>query len=120
RDEPLSSRVAALLLASLLLLLALWAVAIEVRPASFTCPESETFSCATLVRPSLRALGPLPLAPLSVLGAATEALAALLLFLRGAKGPFARDVALLSSLGAGFALGLQPLALLVSPRPCLV
>jgi hypothetical protein len=109
---------AALVFSLALLLLALFALAIEERLA--LCPGGALFSCATLVRPPLRALGPLPLAPALALFAATEAMAALLLLVRDPKPRFARDVALLAAFGAGFALGLQPLALLVSRRPCLV
>jgi hypothetical protein len=111
-------RVAALAVALSLLAVALYALAIEERFAH--CPGGEAFSCATLVRPALRALGPLPLAPAVAIFAATETLAASLLLARGAKKPFARDVAALAALGAGFALGLQPLALLVLERACLV
>ncbi len=110
--------IAAFIFALTLLTLTLWALAIG---AGATCPtETGLFSCTTLVRPALTELGPLPVTPLIALGAATEALAALLLLARGAKLPFARDVAILAALGAGFALGLQPLPLLVVGRACLV
>ena len=72
------------------------------------------------MRPALRTLGPFPIAPVLLVGAGVQALSALLLVLRGARLPFARDAAILAALGAGFALGLQPLALLVARRACLV
>ncbi|MEZ0227379.1 MAG: hypothetical protein ACAI25_02060 [Planctomycetota bacterium] len=110
---------AALALGLALVALALWANAVAARPASLCPAEGGVFSCAALVRPPLEALGPVTIAPLVLLGAATEALAALLLAARAPRTSFARDVAILAALGAGAALGLQPLALLVVGRACL-
>jgi uncharacterized membrane protein len=119
RGTSRGARAGTFALALTLTTLTLWALAIGHAGAS--CPaEAGTFSCVALVRPALRSLGPVPLAPLVALGAATEALAALLLLVRGAKVPFARDVAILSAVGAGVALGLQPLTILVAKRACLV
>ncbi len=118
-SPSLTLRLLALLLAAALLAVALWALAIGARATN--CPlEASAFSCLALVRPSLRALGPIPIAPVLGLGAAVETVVALLLLARGARLPFARDAAILATLGAGFALGVQPLALLVASRACLV
>jgi len=105
----------ALSLALALAALAIFALLVEERFA--TCPGRGGFTCATLVRPALRSLFFIPIAPVFFVGAGAQALAALLL-LRKTRERFARDVARASALGAGFALGLQPLALLVTRAVC--
>lgn len=112
------ARSLALFFALGLVAVSVWAVAIEANRA--TCPHTGAFSCVAIVRPALRTLGPIPILSVFVLGSFTESFAVLLLRVRGAKLPFARDVALLAAAGAGFAVGLQPLSLLVVKRACLV
>lgn len=114
-----SVKTGAFLLSLALVALALAAAAVGLRQT--TCPAaSGPFSCAAIVRPSVSALGPVPVVAVLLVGAATQALAAGLLLGRGAKLPFARDAAALAAAGAGFAVGLQPLGLLATGRACLL
>jgi hypothetical protein len=108
----------ALALALVLVALALHANAIALRQATCPVADSSALSCAAIVRPSLASLGPVSVTVVLLVGALVQALAALLLFLRGARLPFARDAALVAALGAGFALGLQPLAFVVTGKAC--
>ncbi len=111
------SRIAALVLALALVALAVYVLALEQRRA--TCPASGSLlSCAAVVRPRVAALGPVSVSQVLLVGALTELLATGLVLARGARLPFARDAALLAAVGAGFALGLQPLALLATGRLC--
>ena len=112
-------RLAALLLALSLLSVALFALSVSFHGAS--CPkEGGLFSCLALVRPSLSRLGPFSVTNVLVLGASLELLCALLLQKKSASPRFSRDVAFFSALGAGFALGIQPLSFLVTKKLCLL
>lgn len=107
----------ALVLALALVLLALVVSAIELRAT--TCSETGgLFSCAAIVRPRLSSAGPVSISAILLVGSFTQLLATVLVLAKGARLPFARDAALVAALGAGFAVGLQPLALLATGRAC--
>lgn len=90
------------------LLLALW---LAMADGQGWCPGSaSSWSCGTLFRPRLGALGPFTVASVGALGAGLTLLAAWDLLLRGRAAASAVWLPLLGA-GAGFAVGIQALAL---------
>ena len=108
-------RLGVALLALVELLLALW---LAMADGQGWCPGSaSSWSCGTLFRPRLGALGPFTVAAVGALGASLTLLAAWDLLLRGRAAASAVWLPLLGA-GAGFAVGIQALALAAQGALC--